>query len=102
MCWKSAFVAAVVVLAAAVGAAPAASAPEEAAALTVVQPARQPLPDTSAITGELTEKHGVSKFFSLWLVFNDPAEIDVKTGWLMLSTLIQTNTRRASHFVSRC
>lgn len=80
-CWKSALVGAAVL--AVVGAAPAA-APEEAAALTVVQAQRQPLPDTSAITGELTEKHGVSKFFSLWLVFNDPAEIDVKTGWLLL------------------
>ncbi|XP_059486008.1 uncharacterized protein LOC132202815 isoform X2 [Neocloeon triangulifer] len=65
--------------AAAASAAPSA-APEEAAALTVVEPTRQPLPDTSAISGELTEKHGVSKFFSLWLVFNDPAEIDVKLG----------------------
>jgi hypothetical protein len=98
MCWKSAFVAAAV-LAAAINAAPAA-APEEAAALTVVQASRQPLPDTSAITGELTEKHGVTKFFSLWLVFNDPAEIDVKTGWLLLiSHIIQTDTSRVSHFV---
>ncbi|KAF4524638.1 hypothetical protein B566_EDAN013747 [Ephemera danica] len=41
---------------------------------------RQPLPDTSAITGELTEKLGVTNFFALWLVFNDPSEIDLQTG----------------------
>ncbi|CAB3366531.1 Hypothetical predicted protein [Cloeon dipterum] len=65
---------------AATTAAPAAAPAEEAAALTLVQPTRQPLPDTSNITGELIERLGVSKFFSLWLVFNDPTETDIKTG----------------------
>nr|CAD7590215.1 unnamed protein product [Timema genevievae] len=40
------------------------------------------LPDTSGIDFVLTEKLGVDKFFSLWLVFNNG---DVKTSaWFLL------------------
>ncbi|XP_046385802.1 uncharacterized protein LOC124155760 [Ischnura elegans] len=36
-----------------------------------VKPASLTLPDTSGISGQLTEELGVQRFFSMWMVFND-------------------------------